>query len=350
MSKKNEYLGGVLKIKLLDIDTGDLAVEANSLTESTFTASSEGTEVRGGQGYMLFGKYYNTSSVTVTLTDALYRPEYVAMKVGSAIEHGDNRIITEKVTITSNKGTLPTQPEEFDGKLICWVKQNNTWVTKTITHNTTPTDSYTFDYSATDGTEVCVRYVKFDVNGKKVTINTNFVPDVYHLVGVAQRFSNGKYVGTTEFDIPLFQLDPSFELSMSANGVSNMNVSGIALPVENETTCEDATSYYCTVTDYNKEGKWYDDAKQIYAYPPTLDLNIGEKDNVDVSAVFNSPLELPSKVDKSELLFSIPSGDVGIATVDNDGIVTAIGSGETKLTITVKDKTELTETVVVTVV
>ena len=40
MANKNEYLGGVLKIKLLDIDTGDLAVEADSLTESTFTASS----------------------------------------------------------------------------------------------------------------------------------------------------------------------------------------------------------------------------------------------------------------------------------------------------------------------
>ena len=348
MANKNEYLGGVLKIKLLDIDTGDLAVEADSLTESTFTASSEGTEVRGGQGYKLFGKYYHTSSVTVALTDALYRPEYVAMKVGSAIEHGDNRLVTEKIKITSNKGELPTKPEEFDGNLICWVKQGGTWITTQIDHDNIQ-DKYTFNFTAPDDTEVCVRYIKFDVNGKKVTINANFVPSVYHLIGVAQRFRDGKFVGTTEFDIPRFQLDPSFELSMSSNGVSNMNVSGSALPVENETTCEDSTSYYCTVTDYDKEGHWYDDAKQIYAYPPTLDLNTDEKDSVEVSVVFNSPLALPARVDKSELEFSIPGGDAAIATVDAEGIVTAVGTGETKLTITAKDKPELTETVVVTV-
>lgn len=345
----NEYFGGVARAELYDIDTGDLAINANSLTESTFTVGSESTEVRGGQGYFLEGKYYHTTSVSFNLTDSLYRQEYVAAKVGSTIEYGADMMEITKLKVTGNKLTLPSVPQEFDGKLIAWVKtiKESDWHTKQITK--VSETEYTVDYIAEDDTEICVKYVKFDENVKKVTINANFVPSTYHLKLYVQRFSGQKYVGETVIDVPLFQLDPSFELSMSANGVSTMAVAGSALPVEDFTTCDSNKRVFCTIIDKTIDGKWTDDASQLVAYPPTLELTTDEKASVMVRALFNSNLIVPKLVDKEDLTFSIPVEKATIATVDDKGIVTAVGSGDAHLTITSKDRPELTETVVITV-
>ena len=61
---------------------------AKTLTDSSINISVSAEEVRGGPGAQLLGQFFHTSTFGLTMTDAIFKLEYIAAQVGAVIEQG----------------------------------------------------------------------------------------------------------------------------------------------------------------------------------------------------------------------------------------------------------------------
>ena len=342
------YLGGVMDVLLFD--GTNLIADAKTLTESTVSCSSDSVEVRGGQGYKLFGKYYHTATFNVTLTDAQFRLDYLALKVGSDVEYGADVFTTESIILDADgKGTVQGTPIKFEEMLVGYVHKVGSDKVQKITFDETDGKTFTF-VGGEEGEEVCVKYLHTNLSAKKLIISSNFVPKTVHLVGRVQEFEDGNLIGYVNFDVPKYQLDAGFELSMSANGVSSTNLSGSALAVESA-TCDGTAGYYCILSEEELNRSWKDEVAEMVAIPEEIELNMsaGEVDETIIcKALFDNGV-LPLLIPANELNFTINAGDAGIATVDSNGKVTAVGTGQTSCEITVVDRDDVRDVVNITV-
>lgn len=64
-----EFLAGPGRVLL--ISGQQIIGVGKTMTETTFDMSVTGEEVRGGSGNLLFGKYFHTSNMNITITDVI---------------------------------------------------------------------------------------------------------------------------------------------------------------------------------------------------------------------------------------------------------------------------------------
>jgi hypothetical protein len=111
----NKYvLAGVGNIQFIDKSSGEIVITSKTLTSSgmNFTISSE--DVRGGLANQLLAKYFHDSALTLSLEDALFNLEYLAVNVGSTITVGSDVMTTEQITTTvANQITVTDTPQQF---------------------------------------------------------------------------------------------------------------------------------------------------------------------------------------------------------------------------------------------
>ena len=83
---------------------------------------------------------------------------------------------------------------------------------------------------------------------------------------------------------------------------------------------------------------------------PTLNLGTGESYQLEVTYQAKNEDD-QAKIDEAVKDYALDwtSSNVLVATVDENGIVTALGDGDTVITVSVKDHTDLTATCEVTV-
>ena len=67
-------------------------LSARTLTESTLGFTSSMEEVRAGQGAKLYGRFNHSAGMTVSLTDAMFDMNYIALQTGSQIQTGASAI------------------------------------------------------------------------------------------------------------------------------------------------------------------------------------------------------------------------------------------------------------------
>ena len=342
----NETIGQVFDLDFFDPDTHDLVATAKVATETTISATAEEIKVSGGQFNKVYNKYYSTSELNFTVQDAAYKFEYLAMKTGEDITFGGDIFELEEVVINAGKGIITGNPSKMGEDCVAFVRekvQGSKW-TKVVYDEETKE----FNYVIADGQAVCVKYLQYDPNVRKIKIG-DLLPKVYEVYGRTPILGGekGKYL---QLHVPKYQLSAGFELSLSPNGNATMDLSGTALQVEDYANCEETSTYYATLTEKRPDTKWYNECKAIYAMPHELELVPGEEFNIKVYADFKSSIYGNSDViQPSELTYAISGDDSGIATVDANGKVTAVGDGTTKLEISVTDRPELAETVVITV-
>ena len=109
-------LAGVGDIQLFDKSTGDIIVTSKTLTDSgiNFTVTAE--DIRGGLANGLLGKYFHDTAMELTLTDALFSLEYLALNVGGTITASSNVLTMEQVTTTVDDTiTVVDTPQNFGG-------------------------------------------------------------------------------------------------------------------------------------------------------------------------------------------------------------------------------------------
>jgi len=109
-------LAGVGDIQLFDQSTGEIIVTSKTLTDSGINFSVTAEDIRGGMANAILGKYFHDTAMELTLTDALFSLEYLALNVGGTISASADVLTMEQVTTTvADTITILGTPQDFGG-------------------------------------------------------------------------------------------------------------------------------------------------------------------------------------------------------------------------------------------
>lgn len=316
-----------------------------TLSDSAFNATITGEEVRGGQGNMLYGKYFHDSSLGIDITDAMFNLQYVAASLGVGVEQGGISLYESpkagETVAAGGKVALSETAVAFEGAILAWYKKpsDDDWKVTTVAANaiTIP--------GATVGDHYCVKYFYQNLNAKSITIKAQYVPKTLHLVLINDLYSgdvanvaasSSKY-GRLITDIPQFQLSGEQNLAWSATSAATVSLSGTALAVDDGVSCEE-DPIYGTMTQEIFGAKWQDDVKAIAVANADVELSSAVTSEVlQVYAVFGGAVA-SRLMDNSNFNFAVESGSS--ATVAATGIVSkSTGTGKTVISVTLKNAT-----------
>ena len=287
-------------------------LSARTLTESTISVSSTMEDVRAGQGAKLYGRFNHDTGMTVSLTDAMFKLEYIALQVGSEIrESGASCMHTEKVTATTGGVLAPTKTPVAMGKS-CGLNHIALWARPV---GCDASEDYIFieqkngafsDPSIEASKEYMITYFVNESGARELLVNANFVPAEMILFLTAKLFAGdasapetGKPVGEITVKIPRFQLDGTFDLSMAMSSAATMSLNGTALAAD---TANDE-SIYAEIVEFIEGRKWYtnlvdivysDEDDEFYAIFKNGSTAIIEGDEPDLVVVGTFPTDVDS--------------------------------------------------------
>lgn len=323
---QNHYLAGVGTALLFK--GNDLIGVAKTLTESTFNFAITAEDIRGGKGNGLLGRYFHDSTLTATLTDAMFDLNYIALSLGVNVEFGGLSVKEEELKVGADSTVTTTEtPVAFDGTMIGWYKKptDTDWTIGTIAGNKMTIAGGTQD------AVYCVKYFYQNANAKSITIKSQYVPATLHVVILTDLYSGkvGTQSDATRYgrlivDIPQFQLDGSQDLSLTATSAATVSLSGQALAVLDGTTCEE-DPYYGTMTEEIYGAKWQDDVIALAIENANMDLNQNDTEALIVRAVYGKGMASQRK-DNSNFTFTVETSPAATATgvaVSTEGVVSA---------------------------
>ena len=347
-------VAGVGSIQLFDPSTNALILTSKTLTDEGINFGSTSEEARGGMGNALLGKYYHDTSFGLTLTDQLFDLQYLALNCGGAIQATSDVLTNEQVTVTvANTLTVSKNPTQFNGAYVGWAKKpsEDDSAYRVVTFSG---QDGTLS-GATVGEVYCVKYFYGDTSARKFIVNTAYVPATVHAVATfplfkagttTEQFSSSSQIGEIQVNIPNFQLEGAQELALTSGGISTASLSGSALATfSGNGGCSDS-GYYAIITEiiYGK-GTW-DNVVSLAVADGDVELEDGETSTLKVYAIYSDGT-IPTVVDNTLLTFTSDSDT--IATVTNNGVVTAQSAGSTNIEIKATTATRLSTYAVVTV-
>ena len=301
---------------------------AKTLTESTFDFAITAENIRGGKGNGLLGRYFHDSTLTATLTDAMFDLNYIALSLGVNVESGGLSVKEEELTVGADNTVTTTEtPVAFDGTMIGWYKKpsDEDWTIGTIS-GTKMTIT-----GGTQGAAYCVKYFYQNANAKSITIKSQYVPATLHVVIMTDLYSGkvGTQTDATRYgrlivDIPQFQLDGSQNLSLTATSAATVSLSGQALAVLDGGTCEE-DPYYGTMTEEIYGAKWQDDVIALAIENSDIELSQSGTETLIVRVVYGKGMASQRK-DNSNFTFTVATNPASTATgtqVSAAGVVTA---------------------------
>lgn len=313
---------------------------AKTLTESTFNYSISSEEIRGGNGNALFGKYFHDSNLAVTLTDSMFKLENFAANLGVDIEEG-GIVWYESGDIGETPDadgaiTLANIPVAFNGSMLVWYKKpaDANWSIATAEEDG---GAYKITISGAGVSDrYCIKYQYQNESARHITINTQYVPRVLHVVIINDLYSGdtadvgsaSKY-GRIITDIPSFQLDGNQDLNLTATSAATLNLTGNALGVLGGESCEEMP-YYGTMTEEIFGANWKNDVVAIAVENSDIELASGANEPLIVRAVFGGSVASQRKAN-SNFTFTVVSGDATVGA--NTGIVTG-GASASVISVT----------------
>ena len=244
-------------------------LSARTLTESTLGFTSSMEEVRAGQGAKLYGRFNHSAGMTVSLTDAMFDMNYIALQTGSQIQTGASAIYAKDsyTAVTGATKTIALTKEPVAIGTACGLDKKVVWFRASGCNPTQEDISVVIDgtdnkyengnltVGATDaakfvdGVTYCVSYFAMDNLADLIKISANFIPAEMVLVLTAKLFEGdanapetGKPAGEITIKVPRFQLDGQFDLSMAMTSAATIALNGTALAVD-AGGCEDDGIY-----------------------------------------------------------------------------------------------------------
>lgn len=301
---------------------------AKTLTESTFDFSITPEDVRGGQGNGLLGRYFHDSNMQVTLVDAMFDLQYMALSLGVNLESGGLSVKEEELAVgVDGTVTVSETPVAFSGSMIGWYKKpsDTEWSIGTFTGSKMAVSG------GSQNDTYCVKYFYINENARSITIKSQYVPAELHVVimndlyaGDVGSQSEATRYGRLITDIPRLQMDGNQTLSLAASSAATINLTGSALAVLSGDTCEE-DPYYGTMTEEIYGAKWQDDVVALAVENSDIELAKSASETLIVRAVFGAGMASQRK-DNSNFTFSVVSTPASTATgttVDTKGVVKA---------------------------
>ena len=328
-------------------DSNDnLLFVGKTLLDSSIETTLSNTDVRAGKGNQLQYIYYHTAEMNITINEAQFSLEFLALNTGSSIETGADIWTEESVAVTNGagivtKGTpLAIQTQTIYG-----------WVTKedgTVERVAFSGANFTLADSSYNGT-VCVRYYTNDAAARKVTVYADMLPSTIRLVMVgtlASSDSTTNQIGTVQIEVPRASMTGAFTLSMTPDAVAQTPLSVRALAsTETAGGCSGNRPIYATITEKVNGAKWYDNVIALAIKGGDFNLKSGDSKTLQVYAIKND----------GSAAFLAPVGGITFvssetskATVEG-GIVSGVAPGSSTIKATITEVPEIDANVVVTV-
>lgn len=328
-------------------DSNDnLLFVGKTLLDSSIETTLSNTDVRAGKGNQLQYIYYHTAEMNITINEAQFSLEFLALNTGSSIETGANIWTEESVTVSNGagvvtKGTpLAIQTQTIYG-----------WVTKedgTVERVAFTGANFTLADSSYNGT-VCVRYYTNDAAARKVTVYADMLPSTIRLVMVgtlASSDSTTNQIGTVQIEVPRASMTGAFTLSMTPDAVAQTPLSVRALAsTETAGGCDGNRPIYATITEKINGAKWYDNVIALAIKGGDFDLKSGDSKTLQVYAIKNDG-SAAFLAPVGGLTFT--SSETSKATVEG-GIVAGVAAGSSTIKATITEVPEIDANVVVTV-
>lgn len=283
----------------------------------------------------------------------MFNLEYVAANLGVDIEMGGLSMYESpkagEVVGADGKITLTNTATAFGGSVIAWYKQpaDANWQVANVDANNKITIP-----GASAGDVYCVKYQYQNPSARFIAIKTQYVPKTLHLVILSDLYSGetADIASATKYgriitDIPNFQLDGSMDLNLTATSAATVSLAGNALGVESGDSCEE-DPYYGTMTEEIFGSSWEDSVVALAIENSELELASGDTDTLVVRAVYGGSVAA-NRQPNSNFTFAVESGTS--ATVSAAGVVTASGSGDTIISVTLTNRPEIVAYAQVTV-
>lgn len=302
--------------------------EGLALTDSTITQEMQSIETRGGYLNALLFNIKHSKTITVNITSATFKLEYLAFQTGTSIVNGLSGVykFDECVSFTNGVGSTAETPL---GKV--WVRMPN----GAVTGFEATGKQLNIGMAGFNG-QLQVVY-QYNKNVNQLTIDTKSQPLTVKAVLRIHTLTQDGEEGYLEVTVPRLKFDGSIELSLTSDGVSTFGLSGNALEVADD--CGDA---------YYADAKFYSEVTEdvpvyaIAAVPNNFKLAAQAKATISLMGLRNDPYS-NVELDNTKVTFESASEDA--ATVDQNGVITKVGVKATTITATYQG---LTETITVT--
>ena len=276
----------------------------------------------------MLGRYFHDSNMQVTLVDAMFDLQYMALSLGVNLESGGLSVKEEELAVgTDGTVTASETPVAFNGSMIGWYKKpsDTEWSIGTFTGSKMAISG------ASQNDPYCVKYFYINENAKSIKIKSQYVPSELHVVIMNDLYSGdvGSQSDATRYgrlitDIPRLQMDGNQTLNLTATSAATINLTGSALAVLSGDTCEE-DPYYGTMTEEIYGAKWQDDVVALAVENSDIELAKSASETLIVRAVFGAGMASQRK-DNSNFTFSVvdsPASTATGTTVDTSGVVKA---------------------------
>lgn len=306
------------------VSTADVAFFVNdklaftgttSLTAS-LSASMEDQEITGGKGNKTLYKYKYGRKLNASIEMAEWNLAFIAAQFGQQIFEGAKDVfaVAECVTLTGGVGMLDKTPigkvavEKGDGSII-----------------EVEPDGKTITVGSEEG-KVHATY-QYNTTVKRITIDADTTPYVGRLVLTAEKHNNKKgKVADIQIEIPSFQLNGTFDISLEAGGNSTTKLDGDALAVEGD-SCQDG-NVYGYITEIPNEAASIA-VSDIAATPAVMNLTTNEEKMISVIGI-KGGMYSNVAIDASDC--TMTSDDSGTASVTG-GKVKGVSAGTTYINV-----------------
>lgn len=342
MANKRYFLGSVGKAEAFRVNSNgalELAFVSKTLTDSGLNIQTTKDDIRAGQGAPIQFSFYHDSSVEITLTDVLWKPEYLTAQLGAEFKDKNGHVdyVSKTVIFTNGEADLTDTVLELpltcmDGeKYAVWgtKKGEDDWVK--IDYSST---THKLTLAGAEG-EYCIRFLGNDARARVAEISTQIIPEVLFLIITAPIFagdscaaSKGKAAGHITFEIPKFQLNGAQEFSMNMSSNQTMSLSGIALASETA-DCDAIGGKLLRVIEVIENRDWKDDIEDImsdeeYEKVGQIPMIYGIKKDGTVT-----------KIDNTDLTFAPALTDGKFATAESTTITLTGKTPAVTTTVTV---------------
>ena len=309
---------------------------SNTLTDQGINVTSTQDEIRAGTGAPIVFTFNHDTSVQLTLTDVLWRAEYIEAKLGGQFTANATDYQSETHTADAS-GEIELDKIPVSSTLPC--AKDKAYI---IFYAKKGTDDWKMyddaDFVAAEKTlegleanaEYCVRYLANDDQVRELWVTSDVLPSELFLIittplyaGDSCNASNGKPAGHITFEVPRFRLDPNLDLALAMSSNISISLNGSALAYASD--CNINGSRLMRIVECITDRTWYDGLEDVYIDPAFTVAKVG--DSVPVYGIYaNGGVTLlndeykfydkDTKQEKAAFTFAAEDGTITV-TVDS---------------------------------
>lgn len=355
LNNKYLYAKGTCNVVVSDPDTGKIDFQSNKVQTSQLTTSVNMNEVRAGLGNAIAIQLPTDSAVNLDLTTADFSLSARAMQLGSAVTYNAAAPKCEIIKAVSGTLTLSDTAVVPQGhsKAIAYVDDGSADISAAYEVNAS---KEVVGFTATTGNTYKVYYWIANASAQQVTAYSVFSPAVKHVTMQIAVYSTentsaasqGSLVGYLYCIIPRMQFSAKADTDGSQTGNVTSMLSGTALaydPNSSETICADCGLSELAYWVYVPNGSTTQSVQSLAVIGGGLSLVAGNTAQIPVRFLMDDgSLVVP---DYSLMTYTPASSSV--ATVSATGVVTAVGAGDTNISVYLTADSTKTASVPVTV-